>query len=104
MQVRVVQNKEPDQFLLIFKGKMVVHSGGIPSGFKNRKDKDSRDTDSPRLFHVRGTDDINCRAVQVEGKSSSLNSNDCFILECPAGTFIWYGKVSRKTSLTLIVS
>lgn len=34
--MRVVQNKEPDHFLLIFKGKMVVHAGGRASGFKNR--------------------------------------------------------------------
>ena len=95
MQVRVVQNKEPDHFLLIFKGKMVVHSGGIASGFKNRTDGDSYDVDGTRLFHVRGTDSINCRAVQVEEKASSLNSNDCFILESPGATYIWYGKVSH---------
>ena len=26
--MRVVQNKEPDHFYLLFKGKMVVHEGG----------------------------------------------------------------------------
>ena len=95
MQVRVIQNKEPDHFLLIFKGKMVVHSGGIASGFQNRTDGDSYDVDGTRLFHVRGTNSINCRAVQVEEKASSLNSNDCFILESPGATYIWYGKVSH---------
>lgn len=94
VQVRVVQNKEPDHFLLIFRGRMVVHSGGRASGFKNRADQDSYDVDGTRLFHVRGTDSINCRAVQVEEVANSLNSNDCFILEIPACTYIWYGKVS----------
>ncbi len=28
VQVRVVQNKEPDHFLLLFKNKFVVHEGG----------------------------------------------------------------------------
>lgn len=94
VQVRVVQNKEPDHFLLVFRGSMVVHSGGRASGFKNRADQDSYDVDGTRLFHVRGTDSINCHAVQVEEVATSLNSNDCFILETPACTFIWYGKVS----------
>jgi hypothetical protein len=32
-QVRVVQGKEPNHFLLLFKGKFVVHKGGYDSGF-----------------------------------------------------------------------
>lgn len=92
VQVRVVQNKEPDHFLLVFKGKMVVHSGGRASGFKNRCDSDSYDVDGTRLFHVRGTNEYNTRAVQVEEAASSLNSNDCFVLETPDCTYVWYGK------------
>ena len=99
VQVRVVQNKEPDHFLLVFKGKMVVHSGGRASGFKNRADSDSYDVDGTRLFHVRGTNEFDTRAVQVEEKASSLNSNDCFVLETPACTYIWYGKVNRVIKL-----
>lgn len=92
VQVRVVQNKEPDHFLLVFKGRMVVHSGGRASGFKNRFDSDSYDTDMTRLFHVRGTNQFDTRAVQVEEVATSLNSNDCFVLETPEATYIWYGK------------
>ena len=95
MQVRVVQNKEPDHFLLVFQGKMVLHSGGKASAFKNRADTDSYDVDGTRLFQVRGTNEFDTRAVQVEEKASSLNSNDCFVLETPACTYIWYGKVNR---------
>ena len=93
VQVRVVQNKEPDHFLLVFEGKMVVHSGGKASAFRNLADVDSYDVDGTRLFHVRGTNEFDTRAVQVEEKASSLNSNDCFVLETPATTYIWYGKV-----------
>ena len=96
VQVRVVQNKEPDHFLLVFKGKMVVHSGGRASSFKNRMDQDSYDVDGTRLFHVRGTNEFDTRAVQVEEKASSLNSNDCFVLETPDCTYIWYGKVKQR--------
>lgn len=98
VQVRVVQSKEPDHFLLIFKGRMVVHSGGRASGFKNRYDQDSYDVDGTRLFHVRGTNELDTRAVQVEEKASSLNSNDCFVLETPQATYIWYGKVRLHVS------
>jgi villin 1/advillin len=90
-QVRVVQGKEPNHFLALFKGKMVVHSGGKASGFKNRKDADSYDTDGVSLFHVRGTNAINTRAVQVAERASSLNSGDCFVLLTPDTMFVWMG-------------
>ena len=35
------------------------------------------------------------RAVQVEEKAGSLNSNDCFVLETPKATYLWYGKVKQ---------
>jgi len=97
-----VQNKEPDHFLLIFKGRMVVHAGGRASGFKNRADSDSYDVDGTRLFHVRGTNEFNTRAVQVEEKASSLNSNDCFVLETPKCTYIWYGKVNKSEQIIFL--
>ena len=93
VQVCVVQSKEPDHFLLVFKGKMVVHSGGCASSFKNRVDQDSYDVDGTRL---RGTNEFDTRAVQVEEKASFLNSNDCFVLETPECTYIWYGKVNAR--------
>ena len=99
VQIRVVQNKEPDHFLLIFKGKMVVHSGGVASGFRNREDEEEGSESDTRLFQVRGTTEVNCRAVQVKGKASSLNSNDCFILDCPERLYIWKGQVRLDVRL-----
>ena len=50
VQVRVVQGKEPNHFLTLFKGRMVVHSGGRASAFKNRADSDSYDVDGVSLI------------------------------------------------------
>lgn len=68
-------------------------NGGLQaSGFKNANDSDSYDTDGTRLFQVRGTSKENVRAIQVVEKASYLNSGDAFILECPKGVFLWFGK------------
>lgn len=92
VQVRVVQNKEPEHFLRLFKGKMIVHEGGKASGFKNVGAVDSYDTDGTRLFQVRGTNEFNTRAIQVAEVATSLNSNDTFVLETPKKTYCWFGK------------
>ena len=57
VQCRVVQNKEPQHFYLIFKGKFVVHQGGVGSGFKNRQEEDSFNTSGTRLFHVKASNE-----------------------------------------------
>jgi len=36
VQVRVVQGKEPAHFRQLFKGQLVIRTGGVGSGFKNR--------------------------------------------------------------------
>lgn len=91
VQVRVVQGFEPRHFLKIFKGKIVVFTGGKASGFKNVHDYDSYDVDGTRLFRIRGTCAEDVRATQVEEKASALASDDVFILETPANTYIWNG-------------
>eukprot|EP00731_Ephydatia_muelleri_P020263 Em0012g1088a len=93
VEIRVMQNKEPDHFLLMFKGKMIIHTRGSAAAFKTRLGKKSYVADGVSLFQVHGTNDFNLRAVQVPEKASSLNSNDCFVLEGPSQTYIWYGKV-----------
>lgn len=40
--------------------------GGKASGFKNVHDHDSYDVDGTRLFHVKGTSDVDIRAIQVK--------------------------------------
>ena len=67
--IRVPMGKEPDHFYSLFKGRMVVRSGGVAGGFRNTDEKDTSANDESSgvaLFHVRGTDDVNTRAVQGE--------------------------------------
>eukprot|EP00499_Haloplacidia_sp_CaronLabIsolate_P008058 CAMPEP_0196782858 /NCGR_PEP_ID=MMETSP1104-20130614/12172_1 /TAXON_ID=33652 /ORGANISM="Cafeteria sp., Strain Caron Lab Isolate" /LENGTH=839 /DNA_ID=CAMNT_0042153103 /DNA_START=26 /DNA_END=2545 /DNA_ORIENTATION=+ len=95
-QVRVTQGKEPSHFRALFKGRMVVHAGGRASGFKNRDDEDTYDTDGVSLFHVRGTSELNTMAAQVEEKATSLNSGDCFVLLTPGVMFVWNGSGANE--------
>ncbi|CAH1246516.1 AVIL [Branchiostoma lanceolatum] len=93
-QIRVVQGKEPEHFLRIFKGKMITFSGGKGSGFKNLREHDSYDADGTRLFQIKGTSEVNTRAVQVAEEAAALNSSDVFVLETPGNTYLWFGKGS----------
>lgn len=90
-QVRVVQGKEPNHFLALFKGKMVVHTGGHASAFKNRKETESYTASETALYHVRGTTGLNTRANQVPHAPASLNSGDCFILLTTDHAYVWIG-------------
>jgi hypothetical protein len=92
VQVRVVQNKEPDHLYLLFKGKLVIHTGGHAAGWKNRDDKDSYHTGPVALYQIRGTNPLNTRAIQVVERAASLNSGDVFICTSPNKVFMWSGK------------
>lgn len=76
----------------IFKGKLVVFSGGKASGFKNLREHDTYDVDGTRLFRIRGTCAEDVRATQMPEVAASLASDDAFVLETPSTTYIWYGK------------
>lgn len=86
-QIRVVQDKEPSQFLAIFKGKYVVHAGK----FADYKP----DSPAPRLYDIRGKDALHAHAVETEMKCSNLHNAHAFVLRSPANTFIWCGKHSQ---------
>ncbi|XP_033113783.1 advillin-like isoform X1 [Anneissia japonica] len=92
VQIRVVQGKEPNHFLQIFKGKLIIHKGGKASGFKNSSEKDKSYTGGCRVFQVKGTNEFNTRAVEVPAKASSLNSNDIFVIQNKKQVFLWCGK------------
>lgn len=104
VQVRVVQGKEPAHFRALFHGRMVVHAGGKASGFTNRDDSDSYDTDGVSLFHVKGTNAENTVAAQVEEVASSLNSGDCFILVTPTSVYEWQGSGSSDAERSVASS
>lgn len=70
----------------------MVHQGGIASGFKNINAADSYDTDGVSLYHIKGSNPLNTYAIQVEEKTSSLNSLDEFVLVIPNKVFVWHGR------------
>ncbi|OWK16918.1 AVIL [Cervus elaphus hippelaphus] len=69
VQVRVTMGKEPRHFMAIFKGKLVI-------------------------FEIQGHDKSNTKAVEVPAFTSSLNSNDVFLLRTQAEHYLWFGKGS----------
>jgi len=90
-QVRVVQGKEPNHFLALFRGRFVVHPGGVASAFASKGGVQSNySPDGNHLYHVKGTSPINTRAVSVTTAATSLNSGDCFIL-LASNASIWFG-------------
>ncbi|XP_070841659.1 villin-1 [Chaetodon trifascialis] len=86
VQVRVIMGKEPRHFLAIFKGKFIIFEGGTGRAGAVNPDR------GPRLFHVRGTDELNTKATEVQARASSLNSNDVFLLKSNHMCYLWYGK------------
>jgi len=95
LQVRVVQSREPEHFLRIFRGRTVIFMGGI-----NNTEPDSKF----RLFQIRGTNEFNTKAVQVIPRAASLNSNDVFIVDEPPNVIIWYGKGASEQECQLAKS
>lgn len=91
VQQRVVQGNEPEHFLRMLKGKMIVKHGGRSKGAKTVTEAEEQGG-TTHLYKVRGTNNWNVRCVQVELKAASLNSNDAFILVTPRGSYVWCGK------------
>ncbi|KAG5609353.1 hypothetical protein H5410_020634 [Solanum commersonii] len=95
---RVFQGKEPPQFVAIFQP-MLVLKGGLSSGYKNYiADKGLNDetytADSVALIRLSGTSVHNNKAVQVDAVPSSLNFNECFLLQSGSSLFSWHGNQS----------
>jgi hypothetical protein len=91
---RVPQGKEPPHFVNLFRGRMVVRDGGVASGFATLEEETKLFAGEPELFHIKGTNERDTRAVQVALECQSLNSSDCFVLNCQLDKkqFIWFGK------------
>nr|XP_058938316.1 advillin isoform X8 [Kogia breviceps] len=88
VQVRVTMGKEPRHFMAIFKGKLVIFEGGTSR-------KGNAEPNPPvRLFQIQGNDKSNTKAVEVPAFTSSLNSNDVFLLRTQAEHYLWCGKGS----------
>uniref|UniRef100_A0A5B6ZCL2 Putative villin-2 n=1 Tax=Davidia involucrata TaxID=16924 RepID=A0A5B6ZCL2_DAVIN len=78
---------------------MVVLKGGLSSGYKNYvADKGLNDetytADCVALIRISGTSVHNNKAVQVDAVATSLNSNECFLLQSGSSMFTWHGNQS----------
>ncbi|XP_075517790.1 villin-3-like [Primulina tabacum] len=98
VQGRIFQGKEPPQFVAIFQP-MVVLKGGISSGYKNYiADKglnnETYTADGVALMLISGTSLHNNKVIQVEAVATSLNSNECFLLQSGSSSFSWHGNQS----------
>lgn len=101
VQVRVVQGKEPQHFMAMFDGKMIIFSGG-KAGWDQRKSAELKQNgvdpgDGPGdeyMLQVRGLSILNTKAIQVPMSALSLNSNDTFVVFTRSSTYIWNGKGS----------
>lgn len=84
IQVRVVQNKEPEHFLSHFEGKYIVRTGKR-HGWKKRQEH-------PSLYQIRGSNAITVHAIQVRPHATSLSSCDAYILhDRKNAIYVWYG-------------
>ncbi|CAI9765656.1 unnamed protein product [Fraxinus pennsylvanica] len=110
VQGRILQGKEPPQFIAIFQP-MVDLKGGMSSGYKNYvADKGLNDetytADSVALVRISGTSVHNNKAVQVDAVATSLNSYECFLLQSGSSIFSWHGNQStfEQQQLAAIVA
>lgn len=90
IQIRVVQNKEPEHFLSHFEGKYCVRSGKR-HGWKKRQTH-------PTFYQVRGETNFAARAIQVRPHATSMCSSDVYILHFRRESlFVWTGTHAADT-------
>eukprot|EP00595_Chromulina_sp_UTEXLB2642_P000003 CAMPEP_0196761982 /NCGR_PEP_ID=MMETSP1095-20130614/1310_1 /TAXON_ID=96789 ORGANISM="Chromulina nebulosa, Strain UTEXLB2642" /NCGR_SAMPLE_ID=MMETSP1095 /ASSEMBLY_ACC=CAM_ASM_000446 /LENGTH=818 /DNA_ID=CAMNT_0042112171 /DNA_START=51 /DNA_END=2507 /DNA_ORIENTATION=+ len=99
VQIRVTQGKEPAHFRQLFKGYLVIHSGGLPSGFRNKVETES--TPEVALYHIKGTNPLNTYGIHVPVSASSLNSEDSFVLTTPSTVYVWVGNAANTDERTV---
>ncbi|PIA48479.1 hypothetical protein AQUCO_01400812v1 [Aquilegia coerulea] len=107
VQGRIIQGKEPPQFVALFQP-MVILKGGISSGYKKLiTDKDLTDdtytADGVALIRISGTSLHDNKTVQVDAVATSLSSNDCFLLQSGSSVFTWHGNQSTPEQQQLVV-
>ena len=101
-QIRVVQNKEPDHFLALFQGGIIVLQGGHPSGFHSISHQLAPTGENPvHLYHVKASSEQTIRSCEVEAKASSLNSGDAFVVVQQDETIVWLGRGSSASEQKL---
>jgi advillin len=100
VQCRVVEGKEPIHFRRLFKGKMILHQGGVPSGFNKSSGEAKADlvaevSDEVRLYAVHGSTPFSTVAKEITPPSgAAINSEDCFVVLTRSDAFCFKGKHS----------
>ncbi|EAL48838.1 actin-binding protein putative [Entamoeba histolytica] len=100
VQVRVVQGKEPKEFLKIFKGKFIVHLGGYSEYYDKR----------PEIYEIRGREEYLCKAVQMpisyqleeKGKGMKLMPGSIYVFKTIKGIEVIEGKDSNEEEKKMV--
>lgn len=92
VQYREVEGHESPLFLSLFKpmGGLRYLAGGVKSGF-NKVERDAWPT---RLLHIKGARVV--RATEVPLAHSSLNTDDCFLLDKGLKLFLYHGSEANR--------
>ena len=97
VQCRVVEGKEPLHFRRLFKGKMIIHHGGVPSAYRKTgafESKEDNESGQTRMYAVHGATPLSTIAHQIQATASNLNSSDCFVVLNSTQCFVFNGKFS----------
>ena len=65
LQVRVIEGKEPNHFMAMFDGRIVIYQGGKASGFHNSNEMDTDKLPENYMLQVRNYGNFNIKAIQV---------------------------------------
>ncbi|CAI9787539.1 unnamed protein product [Fraxinus pennsylvanica] len=106
VQGRIFQGKEPPQFVAIFQP-MVILKGGMSSRYKKYitnkgLNDDTYTADGVALVRISGTSVHNNKAIQIDAVATSLNSNECFLLQSGSSLFCWHGNQSTFEQQQLV--
>lgn len=89
---REVQGYESEDFTLLFNNRIQILNGGIETGFTHVE----KVTELPgNLFHIRRNDQV-YRISEVPMTASSLNNDDCFVLDKGAEIYIFFGETCSQ--------
>ncbi|KAK1384604.1 Villin-2 [Heracleum sosnowskyi] len=107
VQGRIYHGKEPPQFIAIFQP-IVVLKGGISSGYKNYitekgLNDETYNVDCVALIQILGSAVHQNKVVQVDPVATSLNTNNCFILQSGSTMSIWKGSHSTVEQQQLAI-
>ena len=91
---REVQGYESDEFLSLFNNKIQIMKGGIDTGFIH-VEKTNFDNYPGKLLHIR-KNGSNYRIAEINLSISSLNNDDCFILDKMNKIYLFKGSKCSK--------